>query len=67
MFHEGTDRGAISYLEGERVPKGRCVMTEGIRKIFMRFVNSAIEGGYVKELTFRAAASGISRRGVGVN
>ena len=28
--HEGSDRGTISYLKGERVPKSRCVMTEGI-------------------------------------
>ena len=30
-------------------------------------MNSAVKGGDVKELKFRAAASGISRRGVGVN
>ena len=30
MFPEGSDRGAIFYLEGERVLKSRCIMTEGI-------------------------------------
>ena len=32
MFPEGGDRGAISYLEGERVPKNRGIVTERIRK-----------------------------------
>ena len=32
MFLEGCDRGAISYLEGERVPKNRGVVTERITK-----------------------------------
>ena len=35
MFPERNDREAIFYLEGERVPKSRCVMTEGIRKMFV--------------------------------
>ena len=30
VLPEGCDRGAISYLEGERVPKSRWIMTEGI-------------------------------------
>ena len=34
MFPEGNDRGALSNIEGERVPKSRCIMTEGIRKMF---------------------------------
>ena len=29
-FTEGCDRFAISYLVGERIPKSRCIMTEGI-------------------------------------
>ena len=34
VFPEGYDRGTISYLEGERVPKSRGIVTEGIRKVF---------------------------------
>ena len=32
LFSKGSDGWAISYLEGKRVLKSRCVMTEGIRK-----------------------------------
>ena len=42
-------------------------MTEGIRKMFVCFVNSAVRSGGVKDLKFRVAASSVSRRGVGVN
>ena len=35
--------------------------------MFLRFIISTVKGGNVKELKFRAAASGISRRGVRVN
>ena len=28
------NRGTISYMKGERVPKGRGIVTEGIRKVF---------------------------------
>ena len=35
MSPEGSDRGVISYLEGERVPKSRCIMTEGSGKVFV--------------------------------
>ena len=34
MFPEGCNRGAISYLEGEGVPKNWGVVIEGIRKVF---------------------------------
>ena len=34
VFPERYDLGAISYLEGERVPKSRCTVTERIRKVF---------------------------------
>ena len=34
VFPERCDRGAISYLEGERVPKNWGVVTERIRKVF---------------------------------
>ena len=34
MFPERCDRGAISYLEGERVPKNWGVVTERIGKVF---------------------------------
>ena len=35
VFPEGCDRGTISYLEGERVPKKRGIMTERIQKVFV--------------------------------
>ena len=28
------NKGTISYMERERVPKGRGIVTEGIRKVF---------------------------------
>ena len=34
VFPERCDRGTISYLEGDRVPKNWGVVTEGIRKVF---------------------------------
>ena len=34
VFPERYDRGAISYLEGERIPKTLGIVTEGIRKMF---------------------------------
>ena len=34
MFPEGCDRRAISYFEGERVPKGICIMTERFNMIY---------------------------------
>ena len=34
MFPERCNRGAISYLEGEGVPKNRGIATERIRKVF---------------------------------
>ena len=34
VFSERYDRGAISNLEGERVPKNWGIVSEGIRKVF---------------------------------
>ena len=34
VFPERCDRGAISYLEGERVPKNWGKVNETIRKVF---------------------------------
>ena len=34
MFPERCDRGAISYLEGEGVPKNLGILTERIGKVF---------------------------------
>ena len=34
VFLDRCDRGAISYLEGERVPKNWGVVTERSRKVF---------------------------------
>ena len=35
VFPKGCDRGIISYLKGERVPKNRGKVTERIRKMFV--------------------------------
>ena len=56
---EESDRGISSYLKGERVPKNRCVMTEGIRKCAICELYG--QRWDMKELRFRTAASGISR------
>ena len=58
MFPERCDRGAISYLEGERVPKNWCVVTERIRKVF--------DWGLIG-LQFGGASPCIFGRGIGVN
>ena len=34
MFPKRCNRGTISYIERERVPKVRGIVTEGIRKVF---------------------------------
>ena len=52
VFPKRCNRGTISYIERERVPKGRGIVTEGVGKVFHRFVNSAIYGGGLKELEF---------------
>ena len=52
VYPKGCNRGTISYMERERVPKGRGIVTEGVRKVFHRFVNSAIKSGGLKELEF---------------
>ena len=44
MFPERCDRGAISYLEGQRVPKNWGVVTERIRKVF------AVKSGGMNQL-----------------
>ena len=61
------NRGTISYMERERVPKGRGIVTEGVRKVFHRFVNSAIEGGGLKECEFGGTSPCVSGGGVGVD
>ena len=56
------------FLHGEkRVPKGGGIVTEGVKKVFYRFVNSAIEGGGLKELEFRGASPCVSGGRVGVD
>ena len=34
LFPEGCDRGTVSYLEKERVPKNWGMVTERIQKVF---------------------------------
>ena len=34
VFPKRCNRGTISYMERERVPKGSGIVTEGIRKMF---------------------------------
>ena len=37
------NRGTVSYMKGERVPKDRGIVTEGIRKVFdLRTVPSKV-------------------------
>ena len=64
MFPKRSDRGTVSYLKRERVPKNWGLVTEGIREVF---VNSAVKSGGLKELEFGGASPCISGRGVGVN
>ena len=47
--------------------KDRGIVTEGIRKVFNSFVNSAIESGGLKELEFGGVSPCISGRGVGLD
>ena len=46
MFPEGSDRGAASYMEGERVPKSRCIMTERIQKYLCDLFTLRSKVGY---------------------
>ena len=34
IFPKRCDRGTVSYLKGERVPKNWGIVTEGIREVF---------------------------------
>ena len=61
------NRGTISYMERETVPKGRGIVTEGIRKVFNSFVNSTIKSGGLKEFEFGGTSPCVSKRGVGVD
>ena len=64
MFPEASDRAATSYLEGEKVPKCRCIMTDGIGKCLCDL--QTLSYRWICEGTdVWGVASGISRRGVG--
>ena len=65
MFPERCDRGAISYLEGERVPENWGIVTERIGDMFDRFMNLTVEGGNVKEFEFGATSPSVPGRSVG--
>ena len=67
MFPKRCDRGTVSYLEGERVPKNWGIVTERIREVFDGFMNSMVESGGMKELEFGGASPCISGTGVGVD
>ena len=67
MLPKRWNRGTVSYIKGERVPKDWGIVTEGIRDVFDRFVNSMVEGGGLKELGFGGASLCISGRGVEVD
>ena len=67
MFPERCDRGAISYLERERVPKNWSIVTENIRKVFERFMNFTVESDGVKEFKFEGTSPCISGRSGGMN
>ena len=66
VFPKRCNRGTLSYMERERVPKGRGIVTEGVRKVVHRFVNSVIEGGGLKELEFGGTSPCVSG-GVGMD
>ena len=66
VFPKRCNRGTISYMEREGVPKGRGIVTEGVRKEFHRFVNSVIEGGGLKKLEFRGTLNSVSGGRIGV-
>ena len=34
VFPKRRNRETVSYMERERIPKGRGIVTEGIRKVF---------------------------------
>ena len=61
------NRGTVSYMKGERVPKDWGIVTEGIKKVFDWFVNSTIESGGLKELEFGATSPCTSGRGIRVD
>ena len=67
MLPKRCNRGTVSYMKGEKVPKDWGIVTEGIRKVFDRFVNSTIESGGLKELEFGGTLPCIPGRGVGVD
>ena len=67
VFPERCDRGAISYLEGEGVPKNRGIVTERMGEKFNWFMNLTVESGGVKELEFWGTSPCIPGRGVGMN
>ena len=66
-FSERCNRGTVSYLEGERVPKKWGIVTERIREVFNLFMNSTVKSGCMKELEFMGTTPSISGRSVGVN
>ena len=65
VFPKRCDRWTVSYLEWERVPKNRGIVTKGIREVLI--VNSTVKSGSMKELNFGDALPCISGRGVRVN
>ena len=48
----------LSYVERERVPQSWSTVADGVRKLFVSFVN--MKSGDIKELTFLAATLSIS-------
>ena len=67
VFPERCGRGAISYLECQRVPKNQGIVTERIGKMFDWFMNLTVESVGVKELEFKGALPCIPGRGVVMN
>ena len=66
MLPKRCNRRTLSYMERERVPKDRGIVT-GITKVFNGFVNSTIKCGGLKELEFGGTSPCISKGGVGVD
>ena len=67
MFPERCNRGTVSYLEGEGVPKNSGIVTERIGKLLDWFMNFTVKSESMKELECGGASPCISGRGVGMN
>ena len=64
VLPERCNRGTVSYMKKEKVPKNWGIVTEGIRKVFDSFVNPTIKSGGLNGLEFMGTSLCIFERGV---